>query len=190
MSTLMVVYETKYGQTRKIAERIAEIARGRGHRTEVAAVTDIEPRKLGNADAYVVLAPVYVGKHPTATKSFLDRYGDALNLRPSTFVSVSGSAGSPREASRRAAQERAAAFVMDTPWRPKVIRTIGGAIDYPAYGFFTRFVMKRISRKEGRSTDTSRVDELTDWSEVERLTRELLAYVERTSIRQQARPPA
>ena len=40
-------------------------------------------------------------------------------------------------------------------------------------------MMKRIARKEGAPTDTSRDYELTDWTEVERLAREFAMTMER-----------
>lgn len=99
---------------------------------------------------------------------------------------LAGSAGSKRASDRDEAHHRADEFLATTPWRPNLIRTVGGAIAYPLYGFFTRMMMKLISRREAGSTDTSRIHELTDWRAVERLTRDVLALVEPTSERRTA----
>jgi menaquinone-dependent protoporphyrinogen oxidase len=183
MSTLAIVYETKYGQARKIAEHIGELARGRGHDASVMSVTDVDLGRMGKADACVVVAPVYLGAHPPATARFIVQSSDVLNERVSAFVSVSGSAGSARPADRERAHHIADEFLSKTPWRPNLIRTVGGAIAYPRYGFFTRLMMRIISKREGGPTDTSRTHELTDWHAVERLTRDLLSFLAPTSGR-------
>jgi menaquinone-dependent protoporphyrinogen oxidase len=178
MATLTIVYETKCGQTKKIAERIADIARKRGHVPATSAVQDLDARELDPADAYIILAPVFMGKHPPATRAFVTRHGNTLNEKPSAFVSVSGGAGSTRARDREQAREIAVQLVASTKWRPNLVRTVGGAIAYPRYGFFTRLMMKMISKREGGSTDTSRIHELTDWHAVEDIARELLDFVE------------
>ena len=43
---------------------------------------------------------------------------------------------------------------------------IAGALKYTEYDFFKRLIMKMISKREGRSTDTSRDYEYTDWNAV------------------------
>ena len=47
-------------------------------------------------------------------------------------------------------------FVKDTGWRPARAVPVAGALAYSKYNFFIRFVMKRIARKAGAPTDTSR----------------------------------
>jgi menaquinone-dependent protoporphyrinogen oxidase len=188
MATLKIIYESQYGQTQKIAEHMAELVRDRGHDAEARAVADFDVRSLGSADAFVVLAPIYLGKHPRATRDFVAAHGDRLNAKPSLFVSVSGGAGSSREKDREEARQHAVEFLATTTFRPNLVRTIGGAIAYPRYDFFTRLLMKMISKREGRSTDTSRIHELTDWAAVERMTLDLLAFVEPKPTRSMPRP--
>lgn len=178
MATLRILYETKYGQTQKIAERLAEVTRRRGHRAKVSAVAAADVRGLADADAYVVLAPVYFGRHPPATLDFVARNAGILSAKPSAFVSVSGSAGSARTRDREKAQQQAVDFLASTAWRPQLIQTAGGAVAYPRYGFFTRLLMRAVSKREGRSTDTSCIHELTDWTATERLVDELFALLE------------
>ena len=48
---------------------------------------------------------------------------------------------------------------------------------YSKYNFLTRFIMKRIARKTGRPTDTSRDYEYTDWSRLDRLAEEFARSV-------------
>ena len=54
-------------------------------------------------------------------------------------------------------------FLRETGWHPTVIRAVAGALLYTKYSFLLRFVMKRIARKAGAGTDTSKDYEYTDW---------------------------
>jgi menaquinone-dependent protoporphyrinogen oxidase len=46
---------------------------------------------------------------------------------------------------------------------------LAGSLAYTQYSFFTRFIMKRIARRQGAPTDTSRDYEFTNWDDVARL---------------------
>jgi menaquinone-dependent protoporphyrinogen oxidase len=59
-------------------------------------------------------------------------------------------------------------FVQETGWRPARVLPVAGALAYSQYNFIVRFVMKRIARKAGAPTDTSRDYEFTDWATLDR----------------------
>jgi menaquinone-dependent protoporphyrinogen oxidase len=63
-------------------------------------------------------------------------------------------------------------FVAETGWRPERSLPVAGALTYSRYNFLIRFVMKRIARKQGAPTDTSRDYEFTNWSAVDRFVDE------------------
>lgn len=178
MKTVMIVYESKYGQTKKIAERVAELARARGYETRTVCVDAVDSVDAIGVAASIVLAPVFLEKHPKATREFVVRHLGALQSRPGAFFSVSGSAASKDPAARAAVRKIADDFLASVSWRPALVDTFGGAIAYPKYNVFVRFVMKRISKKNGGSTDTSKIHELTDWTAVEHATAAFMDIVE------------
>jgi menaquinone-dependent protoporphyrinogen oxidase len=45
---------------------------------------------------------------------------------------------------------------------------VAGALPYTRYNFLVRFLMKRIARKAGGPTDTSRDYDFTDWAALDR----------------------
>ena len=53
-------------------------------------------------------------------------------------------------------------------FRAPHVLPVAGALTYPKYNPFVRFLMKRIARAEGGSTDTTRDHEFTDFAAVER----------------------
>lgn len=164
MASVLVVFESKYGQTSKIAERIGQEHRRRGHAARVLHVDVASRLDLGSFDALVVVAPVYFAHHPRSIARFERYAAEALANRPSMFVSVSNSAGNADPAARANALRIAKAFVSELPWAPAVTITVAGAIAYPRYNWLLRLVMKQIALSTGAPTDTSHSHELTDWA--------------------------
>lgn len=70
-------------------------------------------------------------------------------------------------------------FYAETGWRPKYVRAVAGAVLYTKYNFLVRFIMKRISKQAGGSTDTSRDHEYTDWRALDRFSEEFISRVTR-----------
>lgn len=167
MPRVLVVFSSKYGQASKIAEHVGQEHRRRGHLTRVLHVDVAGGLDLTTFDAFVLVAPVYFGKHPRAIRQFVRRWGAILGRHPSAFVSVSNSAASADPAARANAMRIAEAFVNELPWVPRLTITAGGALAYPRYNWALRFVMKRIARAAGAPTDTSRTHELTDWGRLD-----------------------
>lgn len=182
MASILVVFESKYGQCSKIAEHIGETARARGHLVRVLHVADLGGVEVPRYDAVAVVAPVYVGRHPRSVVAFVRARAKELDatLR-SAFVSVSNSAASGDPVALRKARDLAEACPALVGWRPDVVAIAGGAIAYPRYGFITRFMMKRIARANGGPTDVSRVHELTDWAQLDKDIASLLEPLEGAS---------
>lgn len=181
MTNILVVYDSKYGQTERIAHTLADLARARGydaivlHANEASTTAHLEA-----ADGVFVLSPIFLGKHMKTVRDFIARERALLAERPAAFVSVSGSAASRIEADRSAAATVAHDFVANLGWQPSVVECVGGAISYPKYNFLVRLVMRSISKKQGRATDTSRTHVLTDWKKVEETASQLFAVVEQS----------
>lgn len=182
MASVLVVFESKYGQCSKIAEHIGEAARARGHAVRVLHVGDVGGAQLPQYDAVAVVAPVYVGRHPRSVVAFVRAHARELGaVLRTAFVSVSNSAASGDPVALRQARDLAEACPARVGWRPDVVALAGGAIAYPRYGFITRFMMKRIARGNGGPTDVSRVHELTDWAQVDKDVASLLEPLDGTA---------
>lgn len=178
MGRVLVVFESKYGQSAKIAEHVADLARRRGHECQVVHLSSAGDVDIPAHEAVFVVVPVYFAKHSKDVARFLRAHADALTHIPCAFVAVSNSAGSREGTVRDAARDAAKAFVESTGVVPTAVVTAGGALAYPRYGFFTRLVMKSIARKKGEPLDTTRVHELTDWAALDASTSAFLALLE------------
>lgn len=163
MSTVLIVYASKFGQTAKIATRIAARLGVSGIAAETCEVSEMRGRAL-DADLVAVGASVHGGKHLGAIAKFVQRRRAELDRVPTAFFSVSMAAR--REPAT--AQEYIAGFMKQTGWRPTLFAAFAGGLAYRRYGWLMRWMMKRISRSHGDETDTSRDFEYTDWTAVDR----------------------
>jgi menaquinone-dependent protoporphyrinogen oxidase len=175
MCSVPVLYATSEGQTRRISERLAQILREQGLSSTAIEVSSAEARAVDwpHVRGAVVAASLHAGRHQRAACKVARVHAAELSAIPSVFVSVSLSAASKNEHERDAARKLADGFTTTAGWRPWQVACVAGRLAYTQYGFLIRWFMQRIAKKEGGPTDTSRDHELTDWSAVERLARDL-----------------
>lgn len=176
---VVVFFATTNGQTQRIAERIAATLREREVSSDAFDVESAEGRSIDwkGVDGVLLGASLYRGKYQRRAVEFARTHRDALNSRPSGFFGVSLSAASQNPEEVEAAGQLAQRFAEKAGWKPTRIASFAGALAYTRYGFLIRFIMRRIARKEGAPTDTSRDYELTDWAEVERFASEMAEAV-------------
>jgi menaquinone-dependent protoporphyrinogen oxidase len=175
--TAAVFYATREGHTKKIAQRIAADLRARG---ATVAVFDVRTNAAPDWSRYSVAclaASVHIGHHEREMIAFAKTHRDALARLGAAFVSVTLSEAGAEDSTRSDADRRTAAadaqrmidvFVEETGWRPEHALPVAGALVYSKYNFLVRFLMKRIARKAGAPTDTSRDYEFTDWPALDR----------------------
>ena len=166
---LLIVYATTDGQTKKIAEQIAEQLQAFTHDVDLLNAEDIKKDfSISDYAAIVVGAPIRYGKYQRCARRFVKQYQQQLNNKISAFFSVSGSAASQNNEQRQQAAEYIKEFLHEYNWQPKLSISFAGAVLYTHYNPLTRYIMKRISAKEGRDTDTHHDYEYTDWTAVEK----------------------
>ena len=170
-----VFFATSEGQTRRIARRLANVLHDLGFESCALDVAGPNAAALDWQQVHgaIVGASIHAGKHQRAAARFVRSHAADLTRVPSAFVSVSLSAASKNAKEVEAAEKLAGAFPVSCGWTPARIASVAGRLAYREYGFFIRWVMKWIAKKEGAPTDTSRDYELTDWAEVDKLAREM-----------------
>ena len=173
-----VFYATTEGQTRRIAERLAAVLRDGG--LDSCAVDMARPPGLidwTRVRAAIVGASLHAGAHQPEAAAFVKTHAERLNAIPSAFFSVSLSAASANTEEVAVVRRIAADFPPAHGWTPATVVALAGRLAYSQYGFLKRMVMKRIARKEGAPTDTSRDYEFTNWESVERLGEQIAGLV-------------
>jgi menaquinone-dependent protoporphyrinogen oxidase len=162
---VLIAYGTAKGQTRKIAEFLAQRFREQAHGVELCELSlrqsEPEPEHF---DAIIVASPMLMGGYMRPVVRFAQHCRAELEAKPSAFVSVSMSAASDNQEEAQAELgKRVALFAKKTGWTPAKVEHVAGALAYTTYDFFTRWVMKRIAHSEGRDLPTTRDYEFTDW---------------------------
>jgi menaquinone-dependent protoporphyrinogen oxidase len=166
-----VFYATTEGQTRRIAERLVALFRDRGFTSRAIDVASPDANYVDwrRARAALVGASLHAHRHQRSARTFVDEHAPELNVRPSVFFSVSLAAASDSAEERKAATRIACEFAEAAEWHPDEIVCLAGRLAYTRYGSLTRFIMKRIARRHGNQTDTSRDYEFTNWDAVARM---------------------
>ena len=169
MATVLVVYATSHGQTALIARNLAAHMRTLGVEVVVFDVRAIPASVDVSAyDAVVLGGRVHHSRHPRALMHFVRVNLPKLQAMRSAFFSVSGVMSRGNDSGRKEAEEIVARFLGQTCWKPTVTAEFAGAVKYTKYNFILRWIMKRIAKAEGGSTDTTNDHEYTDWSAVRR----------------------
>jgi menaquinone-dependent protoporphyrinogen oxidase len=173
MKPVAVLYATREGQTKRIAEEVAAGLRKHGLDAVAFNVREEDTELDVSSYAAVVLAAsVHAGQHEREMIELVKEHRESLQSVPNAFLSVTLSeAGAERKNATAEEHARFVAdvrnmidrFVTDTGWRPEHLVPVAGALRYTQYNFLVRLVMKRIARRAGGSTDTSRDHEYTDW---------------------------
>lgn len=184
MKHYLVLYATREGQARRIAEHVGTQIRSHGYLADMVDAGDLRADfTLSEYDGAILTASIHRGRHEPEMVRFVKEHVADLERIGAAFLSVSLSeagaedrSASPsiRAASAAAAKRMIDDFVKETGWKPSYAAPVAGALMYKEYGFLTRLVMKWIASHAGASTDTSRNHEYTDWPKLDHLIDELV----------------
>lgn len=179
-----MLYATREGQTRRIAERMAATLRTRDftvsvHDVAVELPTDFDLARCAGA---LLAASIHIGKHEKEMVAFVKEHRARLERIPCMFLSVSMSQAGAEDA--KATPERRARttanvdktlrrFLDRTGWKPSRVHPVAGALLYRQYSVPVRLMMRLIAKIVGASTDTTRDHEFTDWRALDRFAEEL-----------------
>jgi len=186
MKPIGVFYATREGQTRRIAEHVAETLRGEGLSAQAQNVVNHQEFSPEDYAGAVLAASVHSGRHEAEMIAFARNHRPDLEQIPTAFLSVTLSqAGAqrtnttPRQQAEFAAsvQKMIDDFLAQTGWQPDRVKPLAGALLYRKYNFLLRFIMKQIAKKAGGDTDTSRDYEYTDWAGLDRFIKDFAAAI-------------
>jgi menaquinone-dependent protoporphyrinogen oxidase len=181
MSTTCIIYATTEGHTARIAEKISQSLREKGHVVETSPAKERGPRlELEKYDGVIIGASIHYGRHPAYLRSLIRDHYRALEAVPSAFFSVSLSAGGSG-AKPQAARRYLERFLRQAGWHPHLTATFAGALPFSRYGRLKRSLMVVFVGLAGGDTDTSRDYEYTDWGAVERFAQTFARRLEQPS---------
>src|SRR5262245_7769188 len=97
MARVLVVFGSRHGATRGIAERIDEVLRTAGLDSVVRAADHASDRDVAAADAFVIGSGVYMGSWLTEALEFMRTHQATLATRPLWLFSSGPLPGSSKD---------------------------------------------------------------------------------------------
>jgi menaquinone-dependent protoporphyrinogen oxidase len=182
MARYVVVYASKAGQTRTVAERLADDLRAAHHDADVLDYRS--PRAapaLEAADAIVLAGSVHVGRVHGGLARFAARFAVTLSERPSALVVVCLTASKTGPEAEKAMAAYVDAFLATTTWRPDVVEFVAGALRPSRLGVLHRTLISIVSRQESIVVPPEGI-EFTDWEALGRFARALAAWFPRVGV--------
>ncbi len=161
---LLIAYASSEGQTRKVARFVMDRLADAGHAIEALPVGEAGDIDLSRFDRVILAASVHLGHYQREMGDFVAERADALDHRPTLFLSVSLAAAG-HEAVEWADLDRIMRdFAQATSWRPARTVQVAGAYKPSEYDIFRRFVMRRIVAAKDPQADPDADHEYTDWA--------------------------
>ncbi|MEA9389823.1 menaquinone-dependent protoporphyrinogen IX dehydrogenase [Acerihabitans sp. TG2] len=181
MKTL-ILYSSRDGQTRKIAQFIAEqpdLSSGSSH-CDVLDLAAAEQLDLPRYDRVLIGASIRYGHFAAALPVFIKRHLVWLNSVPSGFFSVNLTA---RKVGKHTPQTNVYTrkFLASSAWRPDRCEVFAGALRYPHYGWLDRVMIQLIMRMTGGETDATKDVEYTDWQQVNNFAKDFASLTAKTT---------
>lgn len=175
MATILLVFESRAGQTRKIADFVAARLGAEGHAVETIDLSSAAGEAVVDApDGIIVASPVLAGRHSERVEQFVERHLMDLEAVPAAFLSVSLAAADRTSPESLSYINR---FIEQTGWRPLLARPIAGALAYRRYNGVQRLLMRIIASRRGLPTDITRDHEFTDWDGLRQFVAGFMARV-------------
>ena len=166
MTSILIIYSTTDGHTRKICNRLKQAIEPSGQDVTLVQLEQCDPADLQAYDKIVIGASIRYGKHRQSVVDFIRRNVHALEARPNAFFSVSIVARKPGR-NRPDTNPYVRRLIRTIPWRPRKLAVFAGMLDYPRYRPIDRLIIRFIMWLTGGPTDPESVVEFTDWQEVE-----------------------
>lgn len=174
---IALYYASHDGQTRKIVDRLAGHFAAHGIDAPTVDLSANPSQTIDSeADLVLLAAAIRYGFHLPAARRFLDRLRAEIPDNRIAVVSVNLTARKP---GRQTAEGNVYLrnWLKRTGLNPALAAAVAGKLDYPAYRWFDRTMIRAIMTISGGPTDPSAIIEYTDWAAVEALSLELAALV-------------
>lgn len=162
----LVLYASREGQTRRIAEALCAQWTAQGMSAEMRAVDDPQAViLLSRARCVVMGAAIHYGRLPHHFYRFIEQHKAILDARKNAFFCVNLTARKPgKDTPEGSVYIRT--FRKRSLWQPQRLAVFAGALRYPVYTWYDRLVIRFIMWITGGPTDPSVEVEYTDWDKV------------------------
>ena len=183
MARVLIVYGTVEGHTGRIADEMREELIHAGHQVRLLHIRTGTEEMPEDSDSVIVGGPIHMGKHLKPLVEFASTNRLRLDRVKASFFTVCLGALDDSEEGRQVTAEYVQSFCERTGWTPRHTAVFAGRLAWTQYDFFTRLVMKLITRQKGsHDQDVKRDYDYTDYDEVRRFALAAVATAERAAV--------
>jgi len=168
----LILFSTRDGQTREIASFIASELKEQGVDADVMNLHRAETIDWSLYNKVVIGASIRYGHFHAALDAFVKKHHAELNALPGAFFSVNLVARKPEKRTPQT-NNYTRKFLLHSLWRPDHCAVFAGALRYPRYRWYDRFMIRLIMKMTGGETDTRKEVVYTDWKQVAAFAREI-----------------
>lgn len=161
---ICILYSSHDGHTQKISEFLNEKLIELQADTKIHSIHGYKG-SLKDFNTVVIGANIRYGKHHPVVIEYINSNQAELEKIKSAFFSVNLVARK-KEKNRPDTNPYFIKFMDSIDWKPDLTEVIAGRLDYKAYTFFDRLMIKLIMKITKGPTKTDEPIEYTDWNKV------------------------
>lgn len=175
---VLIAYASTEGQTRKIAQKIADHIFDGGQTVELLDLSDAAHIDLQRFDCAILAGSIHAGHYQQSLTNFAAKRCSDLEGKPTLFLSVSLVAAGHDAEDWKGLDKIRDEFIEATHWKPSRIEQVAGAYRPSEYDMFRRFIMRRIIATKDPDADLNADKEYTDWSSLFKIVDDWLAALD------------
>ena len=161
--SVLIVFETVEGQTRKIAKHAEDACRKSGRDVKVVDAAELSQAvSFAGVEHVILAAPVHERRHPKNFEAFIAVHLDALDACPTMMISVTLKAAFPE--CRDEALDFLIEMEMRTGLNPNVEALVAGAIRPSGYDYYAANIMQNVVLQGQPYSPEDGEREFTDWA--------------------------
>lgn len=160
-----MIYASVDGHTLKICKKLQEVLLARDQPVELISIEAFN----GDLEGYsrvIIGASIRYGVHHKKIVELVTAQKEQLETKRTAFFSVNLVARKPEKSSPET-NPYVVKFFKNISWRPDMVETFAGMLEYPKYSFFDRTMIRLIMWMTKGPTDPKTIQEYTDWNKVE-----------------------
>lgn len=159
-----MIYATVDGHTKKICEKLMEVLKAQGQHADLISIEDFDGNLTGY-DRVIIGASIRYGVHDKKIIELINTKQSELESKRTAFFSVNLVARKPEKSSPET-NPYVVKFFKTITWKPDLVETFAGMLEYPKYSFFDRTMIRLIMWMTKGPTDPKTVKEYTNWDKV------------------------
>ena len=164
MINTLIIYSTTDGQTKLICNKIISENFKQGE-VRLCSLADCSREDLSKYNKIIIGASIRYGKHNSELLKFININKDMFNRIKSAFFSVNVVARKPLK-NKPSTNPYVKKFLNKTQWKPTKVGVFAGKVNYPAYKFLDKHMIRFIMWLTKGPTNISKSYEFTNWNDV------------------------